>query len=333
MGLRKFSQQFRVPREAAPTPLRLSKWSQLEPLQPFSEPSQPPPSSSGTSLLSRASSAVQPLRAVPPKASTSKWSPRGNPKSLDTKFLNRSLERSRPATASGPERSTPSTSANILSRTTPRTLPGRHSNFLRDAAPHSSVQATEKPSPIVSDPRAHQAQQPPILRSHPDPDVSVDIVHHANAVSEFTKKDILPSTHLGDKGRLKRPGRNGEFKERGSLLHSPRTSVPSAKQKTWNRWQQLELKKDRARYNKKVKDTRPQNVRADLYIPTVVTVGQFARLLNVRLGAFFLQYPYLTPYAQFTLGTLQRKMVQAGMRDEIPYDYGSFSHSKGKLVT
>jgi len=244
--------------------------------------------------------------------------------------LLRSFERSRRATPSGPKRNTPSTSANILS-TTPPTLPVRHSDFLRDAAPHTRVQATEKPSPIASDPRADQAQQPPILRSHPDPDVYVDTVHHANAVSEFTKKDIMPLTRLGDKDRSKRPGRNGEFKERGSLLHSPHNSVPSVKHKTWNRWQQLELKKDRARYNKKVKDTRPQNIKADLYIPTVVTVGQFARLLNVRLGAFFLHYPYFFPYAQFALGTLQRKMVQAGMRDEIPYDYGSFSYSNGKV--
>ncbi|KIM51984.1 hypothetical protein SCLCIDRAFT_12003 [Scleroderma citrinum Foug A] len=108
-------------------------------------------------------------------------------------------------------------------------------------------------------------------------------VHHANAVSEFTKKDIVPLTRLGDKDHSQHPGRNGEFKEHGSLLHSLHTS------------------------SKKLKDIQPQNVRAN--IPTVVT-GTICQIVEHTLG----------------------KMVQAGMQDEIPYDYGSFSYLKGKYA-
>lgn len=321
--LRKLSQQFRVRREAPAVSPHLSEWSQLKPLQPRSRPSQPSSSSSGASLLSRASAAVQPLRAAPSKVSTSKWSPRLS----EPELLTRSLGRSRPASVPGPRGNTRSTSADILSRTIPRTSHDRHPDFLRDAAPHSKVQSVEKPVPVTSDPRAHQTQQPAVLHSRPD----VHTFHDADAVSEFEEKDIAISTRLGDKGHFKRPGRKGEFKERGSLLYSSRT-LPSAKHKTLNHWQQLELKKDRARNNKKIKDSQPQNVRADLYIPTVVTVGQFSRLLNVRLSAFFSYCSCLIPHTLY-LGTLQRKMVQAGMRDETSYDHGSFGPLKGNYMT
>ncbi|KAH7889835.1 hypothetical protein F5I97DRAFT_1800872 [Phlebopus sp. FC_14] len=56
-----------------------------------------------------------------------------------------------------------------------------------------------------------------------------------------------------------------------------------------------------ARDKKRFLETKSAKV--DLYIPATVTVGQFARLLNVRLH------------------TLQRKMFEAGMRADTSYDH------------
>ncbi|KAI9569532.1 hypothetical protein HD554DRAFT_2250896 [Boletus coccyginus] len=59
---------------------------------------------------------------------------------------------------------------------------------------------------------------------------------------------------------------------------------------------------------------QPKQVQVDLYIPSTVSVGQLAKLLNVRLR------------------TLQRKMDQAGMYEESAYDYVLTSDYAALLV-
>lgn len=67
---------------------------------------------------------------------------------------------------------------------------------------------------------------------------------------------------------------------------------------------------------------RPKQVQVDLYIPSTVTVGQLAKLLNVRLR---MANPFSGAQRTDSVlfeGTLQRKMDQVGMYEASSYDYG-----------
>ena len=63
-------------------------------------------------------------------------------------------------------------------------------------------------------------------------------------------------------------------------------------------------------------------VNPDINIPSVVSVGNFARLLNVSLGM-----EHATVWLRESLiarlsGRLQRVMANAGMEEQSSYDYG-----------
>ncbi|KAN0075269.1 hypothetical protein V8E55_011292 [Tylopilus felleus] len=101
-----------------------------------------------------------------------------------------------------------------------------------------------------------------------------------------------------------------KFKERGSL-RSGHALSPNA-----NRSNKMET----GRWHGKKRETesstkfKPKQVQADLYIPSTVSVGQLAKLLNVRLR------------------TLQRTMDQVGMHEESSYDYVLTSDFAALLV-
>ncbi|KAG6334456.1 hypothetical protein ID866_4634 [Astraeus odoratus] len=286
-----------------------SKWSHIEPSKSHSRSSHPP---TGTSLLTRASATTKPLRAPPSKVSTSRWSPPTKTKPSDPPSLTRSARRESPyPTPSSGESTRP---ADVISfGVAPRPSLLRPSSFARDGVPHiSSLHERRGPFPSnvpVNSTRHMPSTTDTVLlqqsKAHSDPqaDLVLNTFPDTDAILESTDT-VTPSSpqDLPGRERLKRPNKRGEFKERGSLLRSSNASIPSTKQKPMARWQQLEQKKDRDREKKK-RETEKQNAKADLYIPTVVTVGQFARLLNVRLG------------------TLQRKMIQAGMPEDISHDH------------
>ena len=117
-----------------------------------------------------------------------------------------------------------------------------------------------------------------------------------------------------------------KFKERGSH-YSGRALVTGA-----NRGSTTEVGRWHGKKRERESGRRfqPKQVQVDLYIPSTVSVGQLAKLLNVRLRMH--KFP---PHTQSTdsilfQGTLQHKMDQAGMYGESSYDYGrqsSFSSS------
>ena len=112
-----------------------------------------------------------------------------------------------------------------------------------------------------------------------------------------------------------------KFKERGSLS-SGRTFVPST-----NRSSAAETGRWHGKKRERESDRRfqPKQVQVDLYIPSTVSVGRLAKLLNVRLRKVK-NFPR-APLTDSVLleGTLQRKMDQAGMYEESSYDYGCHS--------
>jgi hypothetical protein len=86
------------------------------------------------------------------------------------------------------------------------------------------------------------------------------------------------------------------------------------------------IKKPEKKVVKKV-----EKAKVDVYIPSVVSVGQLATLLGVRLGASFLSYDSFTrihdnstdvEFIWFCIENLQRTMRFAGMENESSYDYG-----------
>ncbi|KAG9318327.1 P-loop containing nucleoside triphosphate hydrolase protein [Chiua virens] len=100
---------------------------------------------------------------------------------------------------------------------------------------------------------------------------------------------------------------SSKFKEHGSFRsgHTSASSTNKDSAAGIDRW-----------HGKKASSRRfqPKRVEADLYIPSAVSVGQLAKLLNVRLR------------------TLQRKMEQAGMHEESSYDYVLTSDYAALLV-
>lgn len=228
-------------------------------------------------------------------------------------MLNESLQRSSSFPAAGTRENI--RPRDILSRAPVRPFPSPPTKFVRDSAPHTSARPKWHPSnPVRSSSdflsnqaqlRLHEARPPPVQTTRPVFDADLDISQDDNPVTQLRDFEISssPSRLLTrEQDRPKRPGRKGEFKERGSLIRSSDSSIPATKHESSNRWQQLERKKIRDR-EKKARSVEKQNVKTDLYIPTTVTVGRFARLLDVRLG------------------TLQKKMVQAGMREDTSYNH------------
>lgn len=116
--------------------------------------------------------------------------------------------------------------------------------------------------------------------------------------SRETKKPSLPDIAIQpvqEDNRVDRK-RDRKFKERGSLLsrHDNDVSIPHHPRVQNTRTSEKP---------KSQKTSRIIKVNSDISIPSVISVGNLARLLNVRLDR------------------LQRVMVKAGMENETSYDY------------
>ena len=81
----------------------------------------------------------------------------------------------------------------------------------------------------------------------------------------------------GSRSRQKR----GQYKGRGSLLSQFAEEVPSRSRNSNGRTEAKEKEKEKVKVTKTAK---VKQVSVDVYIPSVVTVGTLARLLNVKLG-------------------------------------------------
>ncbi|KAG8217390.1 hypothetical protein J3R82DRAFT_5489 [Butyriboletus roseoflavus] len=90
-----------------------------------------------------------------------------------------------------------------------------------------------------------------------------------------------------------------KFKERGSLRPGYAFVAGANRSNTSeiSRWHGRQRERESGR------KSQPKQVQMDLYIPSTVSVGQLAKLLNIRLR------------------TLQRKMDQVGMHEASSYDY------------
>ena len=83
----------------------------------------------------------------------------------------------------------------------------------------------------------------------------------------------------------------------------------------------------------KERDKRPKTkalkrAKVDVFIPSTVSVGQLARLLNIRMG--MCHYTYLLLLSVLThwnIEMLQRMMVNSGMAEESAYDHSTPSVS------
>jgi hypothetical protein len=190
----------------------------------------------------------------------------------------------------------------------------------RHIPPHlASLQRRVKPSERSSfrvNTPTPQSQPRPHLISRPSLPQSNERGSFRPVVPQFETEPSPPSRLFKSK-----------FKERGSLC-SGRAFVTGA-----NRGSTTEIGRwhGKKRERESGRKFQTKKVQVDLYIPSTVSVGQLAKLLNVRL-----RMVKIFPRTQSTdsvlfKGTLQRKMDQAGMYEESSYDYGrqsSFSSSE-----
>lgn len=84
-------------------------------------------------------------------------------------------------------------------------------------------------------------------------------------------------------GRLSRSGRDkGAFKTRGSIasqLEAEQVVIPSHRRVNDSKARINAIAKEKKRKSKAIK-----KINLDVFIPSTVSVGQLARLLNVRMG-------------------------------------------------
>ncbi|OJA13042.1 hypothetical protein AZE42_04385, partial [Rhizopogon vesiculosus] len=248
-----------------------SEWAPLHPLPPL----QPTPSKWARAQTASFIRDSDDFRGVSlrggPAPSTSKWA--------------------RPA----PPQPRPGGS-NLLTRASDTSSSGSSSRrtLQRDQAPHMGA----RPSP----PQRESAEAPKRQREEPygerknwravESSQVRGVADTAQESSRFSAAFTVDDH--SDVGRNRRPERVN-LKDRGSLRHARDGAIPShPRMHQTNQKPGSKAKKAKA-YSKKVA--------VDVYIPTTVSVGQLARLLNVRQ----------------TL--LQRKMVEAGMAAEASYDH------------
>ena len=62
-----------------------------------------------------------------------------------------------------------------------------------------------------------------------------------------------------------------------------------------------------------------KQVSQDVFIPSIVSVGQLAKLLDVSLGIILFNYG--SPKSYIALESLQQKMWESGMGDQLSYDH------------
>lgn len=107
------------------------------------------------------------------------------------------------------------------------------------------------------------------------------------------------------------------IKQRGSLIEKMKM-MPETFDDSEKDYEKARIQKQRARKNKALTEKK---VTADVYIPSVVSVGQLAQLLDVRLGEPLIPRYFIRSFRW--LAALQRKMEQSGMGEETSYDHGA----------
>lgn len=222
------------------------------------------------SLLTRSSTATRPLRSAPSKAATSRWT------------------RSSGSEDNCHRGGISSHASSYKTRTRPHSC-------LRDSGPHPSMEPSRGSGQVCrhSCTVIYQSQ---LLQTDAGPRWQQHNTPHSTFITNTTFKppsgtwpsglgeDILlsdPSDIPKNALRSRGPASKENFKERGSLIYSSNPSIPSTKRResSFRQWPERKKAKGDGRTRKVEK-----KVKTDLYIPTTVTVGQFARLLNVRLG-------------------------------------------------
>ncbi|OAX38903.1 initiation factor 2 [Rhizopogon vinicolor AM-OR11-026] len=247
-----------------------SEWAPLHPLPPL----QPTPSKWARAQTASFIRDSDDFRGV---------SLRGGPASSTSKWARPASPQPRPG------------GSNLLTRASDTSGSGSSSRRIlqRDQAPHMGA----RPSP----PQKESAEAPKRQREEPYGErknwkaVESSQVRVADAAQESSRfSAAFTVDDHSDVGRNRRSERVN-LKDRGSLRHARDGAIPShPRMHQTNQKPGSKAKKAKA-YSKKVA--------VDVYIPTTVSVGQLARLLNVRQ----------------TL--LQRKMVEAGMAAEASYDH------------
>jgi translation initiation factor IF-2 len=124
--------------------------------------------------------------------------------------------------------------------------------------------------------------------------------------------------------RVRKPGWDkANFKTRGSIAsqfrrHEADSSGPSK----FTMGVQARLREGEEK-DKRRKARLTRKVLPDVFIPSTVSVGQLARLLNVRLSRCCFSAGVISVLISWVYAEqLQKKMVTAGMAEESAYDHG-----------
>ncbi|KIK82089.1 hypothetical protein PAXRUDRAFT_832418 [Paxillus rubicundulus Ve08.2h10] len=293
------AQQAAVPDAAFDLEPSISQRVPHSTLRPALSPASPTP------LVSRASSGALPCRGSSSSPPASTWL-RPSSRQSQTPDLSRSPESLK---SFQPPSGRPQLS---ISRGSARSLPPHQrtppsSSFIRDPVPHAGLErSSSSVRRLFPESFCPTSPQSSPHRSTQTPDIISTISHERAGVDPTSETgkglDSIDELHsprdsTGDNKRYSKTA----FKERRSLRSGDSFIPAYSKGKTTNHWRELAHKKENDKKKKRALETKQAKI--DLYIPTTVSVGQLAKLLNVRLR------------------TLQRKMEEAGMQAEMSYDY------------
>jgi translation initiation factor IF-2 len=115
------------------------------------------------------------------------------------------------------------------------------------------------------------------------------------------------------------------FRERGSLV--PRDGEVLVEDRVGAK-AELERRQQQRRAKAAMRK-RPRQL-VEVYIPNIVSVGQLAQLLKVKLGMLAITF-LGNGFLNIALDRLQRKMREAGMGEEASYDHG-LSRTSGNVM-
>lgn len=182
--------------------------------------------------------------------------------------------------------------------------------FQRESAPHTSGAAQTAPSrdPVSNNEPAASTTDAQEESSPPKTQQPSDIEAAATKLLLGTRgRKVLGKIAFKERGSLKSKGM-------GANHRRPDGEGPASKEKDKKKNRSLHLKK----------------VQPDVFIPSVVSVENLARLLNVRLGE--LVQVNIQSETNTSPEWLKRKMVQVGMQEESSYDHSMSIYSPPKAV-
>lgn len=132
-----------------------------------------------------------------------------------------------------------------------------------------------------------------------------------------------------DEGFGSRQRNKRSFKERGSLISrlSEEVAIPNYSRASNARLVSKEKEKEKEKTQKAPKAVKPASV--DVFIPSVVSVGNLAKSLNVTLGMGDSSFSAtISPLNSLSrTDRLRRKMIQVGMEAEASHDHSMCPNS------